>query len=117
MIVAGDFNIQAPGRSPRVGLDPNQDCRPRSSCDGVCGGNALDGYDDSIAMLLGMDEARLLSLDLPETFIGRYFPGGAIDHILVAGEGSKTFGTATTPNASGSRFSRFGPSTGPRPDG
>ena len=96
VIVAGDFNIQAPGRSPRVGTDPGADCRPRGTCEGICGGEGRDGYDDSIAMLLAMDEARLLSRDMPETFIGRFFPGGAIDHILVAGAGAKEFGTART---------------------
>ena len=104
VIVAGDFNIQAPGRSPRVGLDPGEDCRPRGRCESACGGAGRDGYDDSIAMLLTMDRARLLSSDLPETFIGRCFPGGAIDYILVAGADTQTFGAARTPDVSGNMF-------------
>ena len=87
LIVAGDFNIQAPGRVLRVGTDPGEDCAPTSgTCDGLCGPGGRDGYDDSIALLLGIDDsARLLSGELGSTYVARHFPGGAIDHLLVAG--------------------------------
>ena len=52
--------------TPRAGIDPEEDCRPRGTCEGVCRGDGGDGYDDSIAMLLAMDEARLLSSELPK---------------------------------------------------
>ena len=42
VIVAGGFNIQAPGQSSRVGLDPGEDCRPRGSRQGTCGGAKSD---------------------------------------------------------------------------
>jgi len=96
VIVAGDFNIQAPGRVLRVGRDPDDDCAPTDgSCEAVCGergrgwkrwgSRVRDGYDDSIALLLRMDpSARLLSGSLDSTYVLRRFPGGAIDHILVA---------------------------------
>ena len=51
-----------------------------------------------------MDGARLLSRELRETFIGRFFPGGAIHHILLAGENNEVFSTATTPDVFGNRF-------------
>ena len=104
VIVAGDFNIQAPGRALRVGVDPSEDCVPTGTCEGVCAVGVADGYDDSIAALLTLEGARLLSADLPETFIGQMFPGGAIDRILVAGAGAGAFETATTPEAEGKRF-------------
>jgi hypothetical protein len=47
------------------------------------------------AHLGGLDNARLLSASLPETFIGQSFPGGAIDHILVAGSLTDRFQDAT----------------------
>ncbi|MBK5969531.1 MULTISPECIES: endonuclease/exonuclease/phosphatase family protein [Thiorhodovibrio] len=104
VIVAGDFNIQAPGRSLRVGTDPGEDCAPSDGrCEGICGTGGLDGYDDSIALLLGMDpSARLLSAELDSTYVLRHFPGGAIDHVLVAGPGE--FSAAMVPPVSGERW-------------
>ncbi len=105
VIVGGDFNIQAPGRVPRVGSDPAVDCEPQGSCNGVCGPDAADGYDDSISILLGgLDGARLLSQDLPETFVAAFFPGSAIDHLLVAGPAAAGFSEATTPDVEGDEF-------------
>ena len=52
----------------------------------MCGPQGRDGYDDSIAVLLALeDSARLLSGALAETYVARHYPGGAIDHLLVAG--------------------------------
>ncbi|SEA86581.1 endonuclease/exonuclease/phosphatase family protein [Rubrimonas cliftonensis] len=105
VIVGGDFNIQAPGRAARVGMDLGSDCAPAGSCDGVCGADGLDGYDDSIsALLAGVSGARLLSADLDNTFIGRFFPGGAIDHLVVAGARAGAFQLASTPVVNGSSF-------------
>ena len=106
LIVAGDFNIQAPGRVLRVGTDPLEDCAPTSgTCDGLCGPGGRDGYDDSITRLLGIDEsARLLSGALGSTYVARHFPGGAIDHLLVAGPEAEGFGEASTPPVSGRRW-------------
>lgn len=55
------------------------DCSPTGSCIIVCGQGGHDGYDDSINKLLTLDGARLLSSDLPETFVAQFFPGGAIN--------------------------------------
>jgi hypothetical protein len=85
VIIGGDISIQAPGRTQRIGVDAAEDCAPTGDCDDVCGDGGADGYDVSLAALLTLVGARLLSMDLPETFIGQFFPGGAIDHILVAG--------------------------------
>ncbi|MEA1051532.1 endonuclease/exonuclease/phosphatase family protein [Lamprobacter modestohalophilus] len=106
IIVAGDYNIQAPGRVLRVGTNPNADCAPtQGRCEGLCGPGALDGYDDSIAILLAMDpSARLLSGELDATYLLRRFPGGAIDHILVAGPKADRLATATTPPVSGKHW-------------
>jgi endonuclease/exonuclease/phosphatase family metal-dependent hydrolase len=104
VVVAGDYNIQAPGRVLRVGTSATEDCAPQGSCEGVCGPGGLDGYDDSIDALLALDNARLLSASLPETFIGQSFPGGAIDHILVAGSLADRFQDARTPDVSGTSF-------------
>lgn len=105
VIVGGDFNIQAPGRVPRVGCDPLMDCAPEGSCEGVFGPDAADGYDDSISILLGgLEGARLLSQDLPETFVAASFPGGAIDHLLVAGPAAAGSSEATTPEVEGDEF-------------
>jgi hypothetical protein len=59
-------------------------------------------YDGAGA--LELDNARLLSASLPETFIGQSFPGGAIDHILVAGPLADRFQDASTPDVSGMSF-------------
>ena len=105
VVVAGDFNIQAPGRVLRVGTMPTVDCEPTGSCEGVCGTGGLDGYDDSIATLLDeLENARLLSGDLPETYLAQSFPGGAIDHILVAGPLAAEFSEAEVPDAQGTAF-------------
>lgn len=73
VIIGGDFNIQAPGRSPRVGTNPAEDCTPTGSCDGLCGLDGADGYDDSIAILLeAAPGVRLLSAELDNTFIGQF---------------------------------------------
>lgn len=106
IIVAGDYNIQAPGRVLRVGTDPSVDCAPtQGRCEGLCGPGGLDGYDDSIAILLGIDpSARLLSGDLDATYLPRRFPGGAIDHILVAGPKADRFANATTPPVTGKHW-------------
>ncbi|NBC49291.1 MAG: hypothetical protein GVY22_15225 [Gammaproteobacteria bacterium] len=106
LIVAGDFNIQALGRVLRVGTDPGEDCAPTEGrCEGLCGPGGLDGYDDSIALLLAVDDsARLLSGDLDSTYVARHFPGGAIDHILVAGLRAEGFAEARTPPVDGKRW-------------
>ncbi|MGD8275763.1 MAG: endonuclease/exonuclease/phosphatase family protein, partial [Thiohalocapsa sp.] len=105
VIVAGDYNIQAPGRVLRVGTDVGEDCVPMGSCEGVCGPEGKDGYDDSIHRLLTVNSsARLLSEALDETFVARSFPGGAIDHILVAGTMAEAFDAATTPSFSGELY-------------
>ena len=106
IIVAGDYNIQAPGRVLQVGTDPDEDCAPtRGRCDTLCGPGARDGYDDSIALLLALDDsARLLSGELDSTYVRREFPGGAIDHVLVAGPRAEAFSAATTPTVSGKRW-------------
>jgi hypothetical protein len=106
VIVAGDFNIQAPGRVARVGTDPKVDCAPSDGrCEGICGEGGLDGYDDSIALLLAIDpSARLLSGALDSTYILRHYPGGAIDHLLVAGPGAHGFTEAQVPPVNGERW-------------
>jgi endonuclease/exonuclease/phosphatase family metal-dependent hydrolase len=105
VVVMGDFNIQAPGRAPRVGFDAAVDCAPVGVCDGVCGPGGADGYDDSIAILLELDpSARLLSAELDATFLTRFFPGGAIDHIAVAGPRAAAFAMARAPTADESFF-------------
>ena len=72
---------------------------------GTCGPGALDGYDDSISALLAIGEsARLLSANLPETYVARHFPGGAIDHMLVAGPRADAFSTAATPDVAGQSY-------------
>ncbi|MEA3639386.1 MAG: endonuclease/exonuclease/phosphatase family protein [Lamprobacter sp.] len=106
LLIAGDFNIQAPGRVLRVGTDPGEDCAPTGgTCKDLCGPAGRDGYDDSIAILLGMDaSARLLSSNLDATYVLRRFPGGAIDHILVAGPEAASFAEASTPPVRGKRW-------------
>jgi len=102
VVVGGDYNIQAPGRALRVGTDPAVDCRPAGSCEGVCGPAGRDGYDDSIHQLMTMaGRPRLLSASLDETYVRRRLPGGAIDHILVAGAMAGRFDTARTPRLAG----------------
>ena len=102
IVVGGDYNIQAPGRVLRVGTNPDEDCNPSGSCEDVCGVDGTDGYDDSIPLLLTLDPgARLLSQNLGETYVARFFPGGAIDHILVAGPRADAFETASTPDVEG----------------
>jgi len=105
VVVTGNFNIQAPGRVPRVGTMPTADCAPTGSCDGGCGASMSDGYVDSIATLLeDLENARLLSGDLPEIYLARSFPGGAINHILVAGPLAAGFSDASVPDAQGTSF-------------
>jgi endonuclease/exonuclease/phosphatase family metal-dependent hydrolase len=106
LIVAGDLNIQAPGRVLRVGTDPAEDCAPSDGrCEGRCGPGGRDGYDDSLALLLAVDDsARLLSAALDSTYVARHFPGGAIDHILVAGPDAGGFAEARTPPVTGRRW-------------
>ena len=54
---------------------------------------------DSIQILSSMGEGfRLLTIDPPNTNVGQYFGGHAIDHIAVAGPIAATFGDATTPD-------------------
>lgn len=48
--------------------------------------------------------ARLLSAELDNTFIAEFFPGGAIDHILVAGPDAERFSLATTPVVEGNLY-------------
>ncbi|SFG40725.1 hypothetical protein SAMN04488020_102133 [Palleronia marisminoris] len=105
VVIAGDLNIQAPGRHLRVGSDPAEDCQPEGICDGFCGAGVKDGYDDSIAALLGLGEnARLLSAELPHTYVRQFYPGRAIDHLLVAGPRAEAFGEATTPKVAGTSY-------------
>jgi endonuclease/exonuclease/phosphatase (EEP) superfamily protein YafD len=71
----------------------------------VCGPRGRDGYDDSIAILLEMDDsARLLSGELGSTYVARRLPGGAIDHITVAGRQAEAFSAASTPPVKGDRW-------------
>ncbi len=105
VIVGGDFNIQAPGNVLRSGTDIASDCEPVSTCENVCGINGLDGYDDSIQTLLNVGHgAKLLSADIEHTYVSRPYPGGAIDHLLVAGKGSEAFGEAFTPDYLGDSY-------------
>lgn len=105
VVIAGDLNVQAPGRHPRVGTDPADDCRPRGTCDGSCGPGGKDGYDDSISALLALGQsARILSADLPETYVRQFYPGGAIDHLLVTGPRADDFRAATTPEVEGTAY-------------
>ena len=104
VVIAGDLNVQAPGRHLRVGTDPVEDCAPRGTCEGACGRNGLDGYDDSISALLTLPGARLLSADLPETYVAEFFPGGANDHILVVGPRAEEFGEAATSYVEGTSY-------------
>ena len=69
LIIGGDFNIQAPGRALRVGTTLQEDCNPQGTCSGVCGAGDLDGYDDSLSVLLDLPSAEILSADLDATFV------------------------------------------------
>ena len=100
----GDLKIQAPGRHLLVGTDPAEDCVPHGTCEGVYGPGALDGYQDSIGALLMLDGARLLSAGLPETYVPRHFPGGAIALILAAGPRAEVFDAASMPEAEAELF-------------
>lgn len=104
VVIGGDFNIQAPGRTLRVGTDAEVDCAPSGSCEGACGNGGADGYDDSLQILLNGVDGRLLSGALPETYVARSFPGGAIDHLIVAGPLADAFSDATTPEVQGRAF-------------
>ncbi len=97
-LFGGDFNIQAPGRVPRSGTDPDVDCTPTGTCEGVCGQNATDGYDDSLTILAGVGNSyRLLSENTGNTYVGRFFSDHAIDHLAVAGPRAGEFKAAKTP--------------------
>lgn len=103
IILAGDFNIQAPGRDARVGTTLMEDCTPSGGSCASCGVGGKDGYDDSLDILTDLAGARILSEDIKGTFIS--FPtNGAIDHIIVAGPGADDFGVASAPTVSGSNF-------------
>lgn len=108
VVIAGDLNIQAPGDSLRSGVRVNKDCAPSGgTCKGSCGINApgaIDGYDDSISMLMELTGARVLSTGLASTFVGKKTNAKAIDHIIVAGPLAVTFDTATIPMSSGRRY-------------
>ena len=95
IVVMGDYNITAhPSRS---GTNEAEDCKIKKQ---VCADNK-DGYDDSIAILMTLDDsAKLLSKDAKRTYIyNKEFEDAAIDHIFVAGPQADTFGTAyTSPN-------------------
>jgi exonuclease III len=97
LIIGGDFNIQAPGKALRVGTTALEDCLPTGSCAGVCGPGGKDGYDDSLAILTSLSGARILSEDLEATFIDFATSSGAIDHLIVAGNGASAFEAATAP--------------------
>lgn len=102
--IGGDFNIQAPGRALRVGKGLQEDCMPTGSCEGVCGAGGLDGYDDSLSVLLGLPRARVLSDELGPTFIGSDGDTGAIDHLIVAGANAAAFDQASAPTVTGDAF-------------
>ena len=104
LIVGGDFNIQAPGKALRVGTTLQEDCSPNGDCSGVCGDGGLDGYDDSIAILLDLPEARILSGELGPTFIGFATDSGAIDHLIVAGDHASMFDVASAPTVTDASF-------------
>ena len=104
LIIGGDFNIQAPGQALRVGTTLQEDCNPTGSCEGVCGTGGLDGYDDSLSILLDLPEIRILSAELGPTFIGFETDSGAIDHLLVAGPDAGLFDLATAPDVAGDSF-------------
>ncbi|MEM0936033.1 MAG: endonuclease/exonuclease/phosphatase family protein [Pseudomonadota bacterium] len=98
ILVAGDFNVGALGSGLHPGMNLDEDCRPvNGSCERVCGPEALDGYDDSVALLQQLDRsAELLSDGLGDTFIADDAADGALDHILVAGPLAATFERAAT---------------------
>lgn len=104
VIIGGDFNIQAPGRALRVGTGRQEDCMPTGSCEGVCGAGGLDGYDDSLSVLLGLPGAQILSDELGPTFIGFDGDTGAIDHLIVAGANAAAFDKASAPTVTGDAF-------------
>ena len=102
VIVAGDLNIQPIGKHVRVGSDTDIDCKPSLS---NCGTGGVDGYDDSMAILAGLENGyRLLSEDVPPTYLGGNFGSGAIDHIAVIGPIAAAFPTASTVSVSGNSY-------------
>ncbi|MEL6960676.1 MAG: endonuclease/exonuclease/phosphatase family protein, partial [Pseudomonadota bacterium] len=104
VVIAGDYNIQPIGKHIRVGSDVSEDCTPSL---GNCGAGGLDGYDDSVKIVSDIDSSfRLLSEELPPTYLRGNFGPGAIDHIAVAGPLAASYSLATT--ASVSQDSYFG---------
>lgn len=102
VIVAGDLNIQPIGKHIRVGSDPAIDCKPSLF---NCGPGGIDGYDDSMAILAGLENGyRLLSENVPPTYLGGNFGSGAIDHIAVIGPLAASFSPASTVSVSGNSY-------------
>lgn len=109
VIIAGDFNVQPIGNHVRVGSDEAEDCKPSL---GNCGEGGLDGYDDSMVILANLENGyRLLSAEVPPTYLGGNFGPGAIDHIAVAGPLAASFPVAATVSVSGNIY--FGSDHGP----
>lgn len=100
--IAGDYNIQPIGKHVRVGSDVLVDCLPSAN---NCGSGGIDGYDDSMKILSDIGNGyRLLSEDLPPTYLRGNFGPGAIDHIAVAGPIASEFATAETVSVPGSSY-------------
>ncbi|KAE9625502.1 endonuclease/exonuclease/phosphatase family protein [Parasedimentitalea maritima] len=102
VIIAGDLNIQPIGKHERVGSDPDVDCKPSLN---NCGAGGIDGYDDSMAILSDLENGyRLLSAEVPPTYLGGNFGPGAIDHIAVAGPLAGLFPEAATVSVAGTTY-------------
>lgn len=102
VVIGGDFNIQPIGKHERVGSDVAEDCTPSLN---DCGAGGLDGYDDSMKILSDIGFGyRLLSAELPPTYLAGNFGDGAIDHIVVAGPLANSFPAAETVSVTGNRY-------------
>lgn len=102
IVIAGDFNIQPIGKHIRVGSDVAEDCTPSLN---DCGAGGLDGYDDSMKILSEIGFGyRLLTAELPPTYLAGNFGPGAIDHIVVAGPLANSFRDAETVSVAGNRY-------------
>lgn len=106
VMIAGDYNIQAIGRTLRSGTDQLDDCEPTSgTCEGICGDGGKDGYDDAVSIITDLgNEFRLLSQNVPFTYVSGSFGGYAIDHIAVAGPQASEFSAAVTVEVDGDTY-------------
>ncbi|WP_306141487.1 endonuclease/exonuclease/phosphatase family protein [Roseibium sp. MMSF_3412] len=102
VVIAGDFNIQPIGKHVRVGSNVAEDCKPSLN---DCGAGGRDGYDDSMKILSEIGFGyRLLSAELPPTYLAGNFGPGAIDHIVVAGPLANSFPNAETVSVARNRY-------------